>query len=402
MVGDPLYRNIQKRLDARLDADLFERCTVDLRRPIRESSRSAEGTTLAWTVRSRSLWDRPSTWSPPPASMFRAISDESWAHIGGQAGRRARRSWPHLDHSSHPGAAILPSVPANSASRSGSSETCVFANAIEEPRESSTALSFNPDKHDPPSLNPARPPHRASPEPGKPAKHPRSVFRIETDVTAQALYILSTVDAGGSAIVFLDNEDFFLLQIFQQANVMRGYQQLSTPRIAFAGSEPAEDLPQHVDMQSTVDLVQNRHSGHVQSEPDKRKETHQMSSPLGLVTQDHRCIQPGVVEPDGPTARRRRRSPCFRSPGRSAGSGPRPIAWRPHWPPAQPMTVGVSGAAASLPPMLLAPASESLKKAANRLATGTLTRASVAIADRLGSNPFSLSSRAVRPNSRDT
>ena len=163
-------------------------------------------------------------------------------------------------------------------------ETCVFANATEEPRESSIALSFNPDEHDPPSLNPARPTHRASAESRKPAKHARSVFRIETDVTAQTLYLLGTVDPGGSGIVFLDNEHFFLLQIFQQAYVMRGYQQLSTPRIAFAGSEPVEDLPQHVDMQSTVDLVQNRHSSDVQSISDKWKEMNQTSSPCGLVT----------------------------------------------------------------------------------------------------------------------
>ena len=100
-------------------------------------------------------------------------------------------------------------------------ETRVFANATEEPREGSIALSFNPNKHDPPSLNPALPPHRASAEFGKPAKHARSIFRIETDVTAQALYILSTVDPGGSSIVFLDDEDLLLLQIVQQSDVMR-------------------------------------------------------------------------------------------------------------------------------------------------------------------------------------
>lgn len=87
------------------------------------------------------------------------------------------------------------------------------ADSPEEPHEGAVALSFNPNENDPPALNPTPPPHRVSAESRKPAKHARPVLRIETDVTSQALHVLGSVDARGPAVILLDDEEFFLLQI---------------------------------------------------------------------------------------------------------------------------------------------------------------------------------------------
>ena len=99
-------------------------------------------------------------------------------------------------------------------------KTLFIANAPEKSHESAVALPFNPDEDTPPTLNPAPPTHRASADSGKPAKHARAILRIETDITSQAPHILSTVDPSGSAIVLLDDEQFLLLQVIQQANMM--------------------------------------------------------------------------------------------------------------------------------------------------------------------------------------
>ena len=92
-------------------------------------------------------------------------------------------------------------------------QTCVIANATEEPDESPITLPFDPHEHNAPPLDPTPPPHRVSADSREPAEHARPVLRIETYVTAQPLYVLSPVDPGGSAIVFFDDEEFLLLQI---------------------------------------------------------------------------------------------------------------------------------------------------------------------------------------------
>ena len=100
-------------------------------------------------------------------------------------------------------------------------KTFAIASVPKEPHESPVALPFDPDEDDAPALNPTRPPHRASTKPRDSAKHTRPILRIEADITPQAPYILGTVQPRGPARVLLDDEDFLLLQIVEQPNVMR-------------------------------------------------------------------------------------------------------------------------------------------------------------------------------------
>ena len=99
-------------------------------------------------------------------------------------------------------------------------KTMIIANAPEKVDESPVALPFNPDENNLPSLNPTPPTHRPSTESREPTEDAGPVLGIQTDVTPQALHILSTVNPGGPAIVLLDDEDFFLLKIVEQADVM--------------------------------------------------------------------------------------------------------------------------------------------------------------------------------------
>ena len=100
-------------------------------------------------------------------------------------------------------------------------KTFAIANVPKEPHESPVALPFDPNEDDAPALDPTPPPHRASTKPRDSAKHTRPILRIEADITPQAPYILGTVQPRGPARILLDDENFLLLQIVEQANVMR-------------------------------------------------------------------------------------------------------------------------------------------------------------------------------------
>ena len=100
-------------------------------------------------------------------------------------------------------------------------KTFAIANVPKEPHESSVALPLDPDEDDAPSLDSTPPPHLASTELRDSAKHTRPILRVEADITPQAPYILGTVQPRGPSRVLLDDEDFLLLQIVEQANMMR-------------------------------------------------------------------------------------------------------------------------------------------------------------------------------------
>lgn len=99
-------------------------------------------------------------------------------------------------------------------------ETLVVAHAPEKVHEGPVALPFNPDEDDSSTLNPTPPPQRASAESRQPAKDAGPVLRIQPDITPKALHILGTVDTGSSAIALLDDEDLFLFQIVEKADVV--------------------------------------------------------------------------------------------------------------------------------------------------------------------------------------
>ena len=99
-------------------------------------------------------------------------------------------------------------------------KTFIIANAPEKVDERPVALPFNPDEDNLPAVNPTRPPHPASTESRKPTEDADPVLGIQTNVTPQTSDILSTVNPGGPAVVFLDDEDLLLLKIVEQAGVM--------------------------------------------------------------------------------------------------------------------------------------------------------------------------------------
>ena len=96
-----------------------------------------------------------------------------------------------------------------------------IANVPKEPDEGPVTLTFDPDEDDSPGPDPTSPPHCRSTELRDSAEHARPILRIETDITAQTTYILGTVQPRGPTPVLLEDENFLLFQIVEQADMMR-------------------------------------------------------------------------------------------------------------------------------------------------------------------------------------
>lgn len=96
----------------------------------------------------------------------------------------------------------------------------VFANPAEKLYKRPIALSLDYDKDDASALDTTPPRHRDSPESRDAAKHACPIFGIEMDIAPQTSYVLGAVYPRGTAVVFFDDEDLFLLQFVEQADVV--------------------------------------------------------------------------------------------------------------------------------------------------------------------------------------
>ncbi len=134
--------------------------------------------------------------------------------------------------------------------------------------------------------------HQVSSNARNAPKYSRTVLGIEPSVTTETTYVLNSMHARGTVETLLKDEDLLLLQVVEQSDIVGSHEDLGTPGIHFARTEPVQDLAGDVQMKIAVNLVEDARNASLERRMQSRQKVEEELRSTGFEIQVDRFVQP--------------------------------------------------------------------------------------------------------------